>query len=139
MFVKRYQKWFILGGCLFLFSLSLTLTLSLVPDWFDKITPPVFQSPVVAADLSLPAPLPVPTPVPDTKKTVGILAEIFDDRLGLQLADANTYFFQFAPDFQVLAGQPSDLTVGQKIKVVYTGDLTAADLVTQSVQILPKN
>lgn len=69
-----------------------------------------------------------------TKKTVGLLRELYPDRLGLQLADGQTYFFTLSNDFQVNDNQ--DLKIGQKIKLVYQGDLTDEKIIVSAVEIL---
>ncbi len=69
-----------------------------------------------------------------TKKTVGLLRELYPDRLGLQLADGQTYFFTFSDDFQVNDNQ--DLKIDQKIKLVYQGDLTDEKIIASAAEVL---
>ncbi len=86
------------------------------------------ESPVLAAPV---AAAPIDQPLPVSKKTVGIVAEIAGHRLGLQLADANTYYFTLADTIDTEA-----IKVNQKIKLTYQGDLADQNLIASDFQIL---
>lgn len=120
------KKIIIFAFSLFIFTITLVLTLAFLSSFFKQnlvITTQNFDASVsaVAIDNS-------------TKKTVGLVRELYPDRLGLQLADGNTYFFIFASDFQVNDNQ--DLKIGQKIKVVYQGDLTDEKIIATAAEVL---
>lgn len=120
------KKIIIFAFSLFIFTITLVLTLAFFSSFFKQnpvITTQNFDASAsaVAIDNS-------------TKKTVGLVRELYPDRLGLQLADGNTYFFIFASDFQVNDNQ--DLKIGQKIKVVYQGDLTDEKIIATAAEIL---